>query len=307
MRHHFLARISLKPTPELGQIDSEVSWGAQHSLHSAPFLQGWISLWLEPWILTRCHKLVTSRLGCWRRQSDLDFPDAPLSRSFPGCSFMLALRETLSTYWIKSKSNRIPHWLLLAYLIDSLELADSICPLFYAILHCENCSVRCEPTPAPRATIPKTSTCCCCSLKITTTASKDVADDVNNNYWTSYCFLKSQVERYKDVNFKSACLKFLPPKVTFWSSAAFLVWTLSFQGPYSIHRDLSQGLMFYPWLLSWAMPHLPVILWGSLLWTRIGQRWSTFSASIAGLCCDSPPVRDPIKGLCPYHINFLES
>jgi len=59
-------------------------------------------------------------------------------------------------------------------------------------------------------------------------------------------FLKSQVERYKDVNFNSACFKFLPPKVIFWSSAAFLVWTLSFQGPYSIHRDLSQGLMFYP-------------------------------------------------------------
>ena len=124
MRHHFLARLSLKPTPELGQIDSEVSWGAQHSLHSAPFLLGWISLWLKPWILTRCHKLVTSRLGCWRRQSDLDFLDAPLSRSCPGCSFMLALRETLSTYWIKSKSNRLPYWLLLDYLLDSLELAD---------------------------------------------------------------------------------------------------------------------------------------------------------------------------------------
>jgi len=183
-------------------------------------------------------------LGCQRRQSDLDFLDAHLSR-FWGCSFMLALRETLSTYWIKSKSNRLPHWLLLDYLLDSLELADYLSTI---LCHTALWELFCEMwtyTTAPRATTAKTSTYCCCSLKITTTASNYVADDVNNNYWTPYCFPKSQVKRDKVVNFDSACSKILPPKVTFWNSATCLVWTLSFQGPYSIHRDLSQGLICF--------------------------------------------------------------
>jgi len=49
----FLAKISLKPTPALGQIDSKVSWGAHHPLHGAPFLKGWISPLWKPWILAK--------------------------------------------------------------------------------------------------------------------------------------------------------------------------------------------------------------------------------------------------------------
>jgi len=105
-RHHFLAKISLKPTPALGLLNySELGWAT---------LTTWCPL---SWGLNQPSKIVmnfglhgikfmASGLGCLRRQSDLDFLDAHLSR-FRGCSFMLALRETLSTYWIQSMSSRL--------------------------------------------------------------------------------------------------------------------------------------------------------------------------------------------------------
>jgi len=181
---------------------------------------------------------------------------------FWGCSFMLALRETLSTYWIESESSRQ----------DELKPAGKICPLFHAILHCADCSVRCESTPAPRATIAKTSTyCCCCYFKITTITSNNVADDVHNNYWTPYCFDKSQV---KVVNFNLACSKILPPYSYFLEQC----YRIQFTGIF--HRGSS-------------VLHLIACLSDApstfhSLWTRTGQRWSTFSASLTGLCCDSP-------------------
>jgi len=177
-------------------------------------------------------KFVASGLGCRRRQSDLYFLDAHLSR-FWGCSFMLALRETLSTYWIKSKSSRLQprrrSW------ARRLDLSTILCHTALWGLFCEKWKTH----AAPRATIANTSTCCCCSLKTTTTASNDVADDVNNNYWTPYCFAKSHVRRDKVVNFNSACSKILPPKSYFLEQCYHIQFTGIFHRGFCFTLDCS--------------------------------------------------------------------
>jgi len=170
-------------------------------------------------------------LGCRRRQSDLEFLDAHLSR-FWGCSFMLALRETLSTYWIKFKPSRLqPRRRTRACRLD---LSTILCHTALWGLFCEMWNDTCASRYYCQY-----FNYCCCSLKITTTASNNVGNDVNNNYWTPYCFAKSHVRRDKFVNFNSACSKSLPPKSYFLEQCYHIQFTGIFHRGFCFTLDCS--------------------------------------------------------------------
>jgi len=145
----------------------------------------------------------------------------------------------------------------------------------------------------------------CCSWKVTTPAPTTLrlmlTKIIEHYYIVSP--LKSHVRWDKYVILNPACSKIPPPRIT-WNSADSVVWTRSLQNPQQFigifHRSLFLPLIAH---LSDAFIYLSF----SMLWTVDRFQMEHHQCQLYLICCDSCPVRDPMIGLRPCHINFLES
>ena len=170
------------------------------------------------------------------RQSDLEVPLGLGCLVLPrGCSFMIALHETLSTYWTNQSSHG---WSIIA----SKRLGQT-CP--HPMPYCTVrivllwdvrvviCALRCR----------QNFTTIVVSVEATTIVSNNVAVDLNNN-WASYRYTKVNLKEMKMLISVKTAPKFCLLKVTFWNSATLRVWILSLVSPEIFLGIFHRGLCF---------------------------------------------------------------